>query len=134
MAVKLGTETIRMIALFEKITKIHAKDCIIDDYCVYFLVDPEKIGLAIGKNGSVIREVKRLLQKDVRILGYSNNAEDFIKTQIPRIRSIQIDNGSAIISIPPKERVTVIGKNGRNIKIIKEVLKRHFQIKIVKLR
>ncbi len=134
MTVKLGTETIRVIALFEKITKIHAKDCIIEDTCVYFLVDPEKIGLAVGKNGSTIKQVKNLLKKDVRILGYFDNAEDFIRTQIPSIKSIQINNGSIIISVPPKDRVNVIGKSGRNIKIIKEILKRHFKITQVKLR
>ena len=134
MTVKLGTETIRIIALFEKITKIHAKDCIMDDKCVYFLVDPDKIGIAVGKNGTVIKEVKRVLNKDVRVMGHSDNVEDFIKNQIQNIKSIQVNEDSVIISIPPKDRVTVIGKNGRNIKILREILKRHFKINNVKLR
>ena len=62
MAVKLGIDSIRTIALFEKITNVHAKDCLITDDCVYFLVDPDKIGLAIGKNGSVIKEVRKSLK------------------------------------------------------------------------
>jgi N utilization substance protein A len=134
MPVKLETETIRIIALFERITKIHAKDCLIMEDCVCFLVDPEKIGLAVGKNGAVIREVKSLLKKDVRVLGYAETADDFIRAQVPTVKSIEIHDGAATLSIPSKDRVMAIGKNGRNIKIIREVLRRHFDIKAVRLR
>ncbi len=134
MVVKIETDAIRIIALFESITKIHAKDCIIEDKCIYFLVDQEKIGLAVGKNGSVIKEVKKVLRKDVRVMGYPDNPEDFIKSQIPSVKSIQVSDGSLILSVPSRERVNVIGKSGRNIKIMKEILKRYFKIKDVKLR
>ena len=42
MAVKLETEDIRNLAAFEKITKVHARDCIITDNCIYFLVDSKR--------------------------------------------------------------------------------------------
>ncbi len=134
MAVKLGTECIRAMAVFEKITKVHARDCLITDECVYFLVDPEKIGLAIGKNGSVIKEVRKIFGKMIKLFGYSDNPKNFIKNIVPSVKSIEIDNDIITISIPMEERVTVIGKNGRNIKAIKKILKRHFAIKNLRLR
>lgn len=134
MAVKLGIESIRTIALFEKVTNVHAKDCLITDDFVYFLVDPDKIGLAIGKNGSVIKEVRRLLGKQVKLFGYNNKPEEMIKNMIPNIKNMTVNDGSMVISISSQDKVTVIGKNGRNIKAIKELMKRHFSIDYIKLR
>ena len=134
MAVKLGIDSIRTIALFEKVTNVHAKDCLITEDCVYFLVDPEKIGLAIGKNGAVIKEVRKSLGRQVKIFGYSDKPEEMIKNLIPNIKTMTFNNGSMVISIPSDDKVSVIGKNGRNIKAIKEIMKRHFSIKYVKLR
>lgn len=134
MAVKLGIDSIRTIALFEKITNVHAKDCLITEDCVYFLVDPHKIGLAIGKNGAVIKEVRKSLGKQVKIFGYSDKPEDMIRNMIPNIKNLNFNNGIMVITVSLEDKVAVIGKNGRNIKAIKEIMERHFSIKHIKLR
>jgi len=134
MAVKLDTETIRNIAAFEKITRVHARDCITIDECIYFLIDPEKMGVAIGKNGAVIKEVRKAFGKPVKLFGYKDNPEGFLREMIPNIKSIDINKDSITISVPNDDRVNVIGKNGRNIKAIKEIMKRHFDVKNLKLR
>ena len=51
MTIKLQTQNIRDIGVFERMTNVHVKDCIRDESCVYFMVEPGKSGLAIGKNG-----------------------------------------------------------------------------------
>ncbi len=134
MSIKLETDAIRTIALFESMTKVHAKDCLITDNCIYFLVEQSKIGLAIGKSGMVIKNVKRALNKNVKIFGYADNPEDMIKGMIPEPRSITLDNGSMVVSISPQDRVNVIGRNGENIKAIREIMKRHFSIENLRLR
>jgi len=134
MVVKLGIDSIRTIALFEKITNVHAKDCLITEDCVYFLVDPDKIGLAIGKNGTVIKEVRKSLGKQVKIFGYSDKPEDMIRNMIPNIKNLNFNNETMVITVSPEDKVAVIGKNGRNIKAIKEIMERHFSIKHIKLR
>jgi N utilization substance protein A len=134
MTVKLGTESIRTIAAFEKITKVHARDCLITENCVYFLVDPDKIGLAIGKNGFVIKDVRRVLGKNVKVFGYSNDPETMVKNIIPNIKRIEINGDSINISVPMEDKVNVIGKSGSNINAIREILKRHFSIKRFILR
>jgi N utilization substance protein A len=60
--VKLTTEGIRYIALFESLTRAVARDCYIDDENdrVIFVVKEGDMGLAIGKNGNNINRVKRL--------------------------------------------------------------------------
>ena len=70
MLVKLGTDSIRNIAAFESVTEVHAHDCLITEDCVYFLVDPANVGLAIGKNGATIRELRKIFGKTVRVFDH----------------------------------------------------------------
>ncbi len=134
MSVKLETQTIRTIAAFEKMTKVHARDCLIMEDSIYFLVNPGKIGVAIGKNGSNIREVSKAFGKNVRLFAYHDNPEEMIRAMVPSVKSVEIGKTNMSLSVPISDRVAVIGRNGRNIKAIKEIMSRHFAIKTVKLR
>lgn len=134
MTVKLGTETIRAIALFERITKVHAKDCLLTDNCDYFLVDPQKVGLAVGKNGYNIKDLRKFLGKPVKVFGYSDDPNTLIRNMIPNIKNIETNNGTMTITVPSEEKIMVIGKNGNNIKAFNEILNRHSDIKKIRLR
>jgi len=134
MTIKLTTDHIRVVGIFERLTGVHVKDCLMDEECVYFLIEPGKIGVAIGKNGSTIKNVSRALGKSVKIFEYASTPEGMIKNFIPNLKSVEVDSNGATISIPVSERSVVIGRNGRNIKIIREFLKRHFRIDNVRLK
>lgn len=134
MTVKLSTDIIRNIAAFEKITKVHPRDCLVMDDCIYFIVEQGKMGLAIGKNGEVIKEVRKVFGKPVKLFGYKDKPEDFLKNMIPSIKTYEMSGDSITITVPNTDRMAVIGKNGRNIKVIKEIMKRHFAVKNLKLR
>lgn len=134
MGVKLDTDHIRAVAIFEEISGVHVKDCIMDENSVYFLVETGKMGLAIGKNGVTIKAVEKALGKTVKIFEYADTAEGMLRNIIPNLKTIDINGDSIIITIPLNERSAVIGKNGRNIKAIREFLNRHFSIKNLKLK
>ncbi len=135
MTVKLGTDCIRTIALFEKVTKVHAKDCIINDEGAYFVVDPDKVGRAIGKNGANMKNLKRMLgNRHVKIYACNGDLESTVRNIIPSLSKMEYRDNSLFISVPKKDKVTVIGKNGRNINAIREILKRRFSVKELKLR
>jgi transcription antitermination factor NusA-like protein len=50
------------------------------------------------------------------------------------VKGLEVDGDTVTVSIPNGDRSIVIGKNGRNIKIMKEFLKRHFKINYLRLR
>ncbi|RLI98339.1 MAG: NusA-like transcription termination signal-binding factor [Candidatus Aenigmatarchaeota archaeon] len=134
MTVKLSTDSIRIIALFEKVTNVHAKDCIINDKEIYFVVGKDKVGRAIGKNGSKMKDLRRMLAgRHVKIFAYGDNLEDSVKSMIPNASKVEIKDDSVFVSVPGNEKVSVIGKNGRNINAIREILKRQFDVKKLKL-
>jgi transcription termination/antitermination protein NusA len=134
MTVLLETDTIKMVALFENVTNVHARDCIITDRCVYFLVDPKNVGAAIGKSGSITKNLSRNLGKGVKVFGYADKPDELIRNIIPNIKSIEINDDTMMVSVPPEDKTRIIGSGGRNIRFIKEVLNRHFGIKNFRLR
>ncbi|MBN2331402.1 MAG: NusA-like transcription termination signal-binding factor [Candidatus Aenigmarchaeota archaeon] len=134
MSVKLATQNIRDIAVFERITKVHAKDCIRADSCVYFMIEPGKSGLAIGKNGNVAKSVGRVIGKPVKVFEFAGDVEMMVKNMVPTAKSVEVSGDSVTVSIPETDRSVVIGRNGQNIKAVKEFLKRHFEINYLRLR
>jgi N utilization substance protein A len=134
MGVKLETDDIMVVRVFEELTKVHVKDCLINEDSVYFLVEPGKMGQAIGKNGMKIKNVCKALGKNVKIFEYSETPEGMVKNLIPNANIIELTNEKVTVSIPSSERSTVIGRNGRNIKTIRKFLNRHFKIKNLRLK
>ena len=136
MSIKLDTDTIRSINAFEKITGTEVKDCIIDGGSAYFIVNEGKIGLVIGKNGRTIRKVQDHINKKVRVFEYSENLEQFIKNIISApVESIDIKENpkKVVISVMRNKKSVVIGRDGKNLKIISQFLKRNFNVSEVKI-
>ena len=65
--VKINTDGIRYIALFENTTGATAKDCLVDDENnrVIFVVKSGDMGIAIGKNGEHINRVVKNIGRHV---------------------------------------------------------------------
>lgn len=134
MAIKLETQTIRDIGIFERMTRVHVKDCIRDESCVYFMVENGKSGIAIGRNGSIIKNVSRVLGKTVKVFEFSEKPEEMVKSMIPSAKNVEIVNDAVNVSIPNSDRSVVIGRSGRNIKVMKKFLNRHFKINYLRLK
>lgn len=141
--IRLRSEEMRYIALFENVTGAVANDCIIDDERnrIIFVVKPGDVGLAIGKHGSRIKLLKRMLRKDIDIVEYADNPEDFIRNSFApaRIKEIRItdrlDNRRvAVVTVEGKDKGIAIGKSGRTAERTRFLAKRYFQIDNVVIR
>ncbi|HKZ45349.1 MAG TPA: NusA-like transcription termination signal-binding factor [archaeon] len=128
MTVKFDTETIRLINFFENFTGVSVKDCLVNCDCIYFIVEEGKVGIAIGKNGSSVKHIERLIKKSIKLFEFSKDLKVFIKKLIPQVNDIKIkdDNGKVFVEIKveKKDKALVIGRDGRNIKVFKELLQR----------
>jgi N utilization substance protein A len=134
MTIKLTTEDVRIVGTFERMIGVHVRDCLLGEETVYFLVEPGKMGMAIGRNGIKIKNISLALRKKVKIFEYADTLEKLVHNLIPCANSININNDVVTVSIPQSERSTVIGKNGNNIKMIRHFLNRHFNIKNLRLK
>ncbi|AFV23220.1 transcription elongation factor NusA-like protein [Methanolobus psychrophilus R15] len=132
--IKLSTEGLRYIALFEELTKATVKDCIIDDGRIIYVIKAGDMGAAIGKNGDHINRVKKTVDKQIDLVEYSDEPVAFIKNAFSPItvRSVNIVDRNnkrlAYVEVSNKDKGLAIGRNGKNIEKVKLVAKRHHDI------
>jgi N utilization substance protein A len=135
--IKLASDEIRYITLFETLTGAQIRDCIIDDdnSRIIFIVNPGYAGIAIGKNGINIKRIKKVIGKNIEIVEYADSIEQFIKNALypARVKLVKVstlpDNKKTVsITVDPVDKGFAIGKDGKNIQKIKLILKRYFDI------
>jgi len=137
--VKLTTEGIRYIALFESLTGAIARDCYVDDENdrVIFVVKKGDMGLAIGKNGNNINRVKKSIGKHIEIVEYSDEVDEFVANALQPVfvKKVQVvvkeNRKLAYVEVMSKDRGIAIGKNGRNIQKAKVLAQRHYGLEDV---
>ena len=133
--IKLSTEGIRYIALFERLTGATVKDCIVDDGRIIYVIKAGDMGAAIGRNGDHINRMKKAVDKQIDLVEYSDEPVVFIKNAFGpvTVKSVNITsrNRQAIalyVEVSNKDKGLAIGRNGKNIEKVKLVAKRHHDI------
>jgi len=138
MTIELNTNTIRLLNLFENITNVRVMDCFENGDTVYYVVEEGKAGLAIGKGGSSIKYIEKIVGRHVKVYEYSPDAVEFVKNLVPVAQDVKIiqedDKTIAEIKINKKDKGIVMGRNGEKFKILKEILKRIHDINDVRLK
>ena len=138
--IKLTTDQIKLMSLFQNVTGATARDCIEDEKLdrVIFVVNPGKMGLAIGKGGITIRNLQNVVKRNVELVEYSEDPVEFLKNILnPKLVSeVKINkrlDGSmqAIVVVDPKKKGIVVGREGRNAEKARLLAKRYFQISSV---
>ncbi len=136
-AIKLSTDQIRLMSLFQKITKATARDCIEDEKMdrLIFVVNEGKMGLAIGKNGVNIKSLQNTMKRNVELVEYSNTPEKFLKNIlnpkfVSEVKINKRNDGSnqAIVLVDPKKKGIVVGREGRNAEKARLLARRYFEI------
>lgn len=134
--VRLDTEGLRYMVLFENITGAIVKDCIDDkdNNRLIFVVKSGDMGLAIGRGGENINRVEMAVGKHIELVEDSENPIDFIKNAFYpiSIKNIDIiqrgDKRIAYVDIYTKDKGLAIGRGGKNIEKVKKLLLRHHNI------
>ena len=132
MTLTFDTETIRLMTLFENVTGAPVKDCLIENDTIYFIIEEGKVGIAIGKNGNSVKHAEKMVGKTIKLFEFSKELNKFVKNLIPQATEVRIrnENEKVIIEIrvEKKDRAVVIGRDGRNLKLFKELLQRSHKV------
>jgi N utilization substance protein A len=138
--IKLTSNELRLMSLFQSVTSVTARDCVVDDKMdrVIFIISKNQMGLAIGKGGATIKQLQNVVSRKVELVEYSDDASEFIGNVLnsDMIKEIRIDERKdgtkqAIVVVDAKKKGIVVGREGRNAEKARLLAKRYFQISSV---
>jgi N utilization substance protein A len=138
--IKLTSDELRLMSLFQSITSATARDCIMDERMdrVIFVVNKGHMGLAIGKGGATIKQLQNVVAKKVELVEYSDEPAEFIRNilntdLVNEVRIIDRMDGTkqAIVVVDTKRKGVVVGRDGRNAEKARLLARRYFQISSV---
>ena len=138
--IKITETEMRYIQLLQNMTGATIVDCIVDDdeETIIFTVKKGEVGLAVGKGGEKIKRFRSMTNKQVEIYEYLPEPDKFIRNalkpaKVKDIRLVDRMEGKkiAMVNVEPKDKGIAIGKNGSNIKKIRFLASRYFQLDTV---
>jgi len=128
--IKLDSDAINLIRIFEAKTGAVVKDCIINGNDVTFIVKEGDMGLAIGKGGSVVNRLKKEFDREIHIYEHSDDPSKFIINVLfpVKVEKVEINGREARVFIDRLQKKRAIGKGGKKINTAKDLALRHFGI------
>jgi N utilization substance protein A len=135
--IKLTSEELGLMSLFQNVSGAGVRDCIIDEKNgrVIYVVNPGEMGRAIGKNGIVVKTLQHLIGKPVELVEYSDDPKTFVKNALdPKyvldVRLTEKLDGSkiAVVVVDAKKKSAIVGRNGKNAERARLLAKRYFEI------
>ncbi len=135
--IKLNTDELRLMSLFQSITSATARDCIVDGRMdrVIFVVNKGQMGLAIGKGGATIKQLQNVVAKKVELVEFSEDPVEFIRNMLnaEMVSDVKLSDRpdgtkQAVVTVDARKKGAVVGREGRNAEKARLLAKRYFQI------
>ncbi len=137
MKIKLTQQEMHYIAVAEVMTGAKIIDCIERDNRITFIVAKGKLGKAIGKEARNIKKLEGIFKKEVRFVEYDDDKKQFIINLFKpfKLEKIVINEEENRVSVVvnARDKGKAIGKEGRNINILREIAKRQHGIEEIKV-
>ncbi len=135
--IKLSTDQMRLMSLFQNVTGATARDCVEDEKQdrVIFVVNSGKMGLAIGKGGAHIKNLQNIVKRNVELVEYNDDPAKFLTNilnskLISEVKINKRPDGTtqAIVLVDPRKKGIVVGREGRNAEKARLLARRYFDI------
>jgi len=138
--IKLTSEELGLMSLFQNISGATARDCVIDSKVerVIFVVNRGEMGLAIGRSGETIKKVQKAIGKQIELVEWSDDAKQFVLNSlnpqlVTEVRVSEKPDGSKTVTVvvDEKKKGAVLGKGGRNAEKARLLARRYFSIETI---
>src|SRR3989304_569122 len=130
-------DTLRYASLFQDVTRTPGMECLDPADRMVFVVRPGQIGRAIGKKGENVAKLRRLMGRDILVVEFSEVPETFIANVFRNydVKKVEIeqrgDMKHATVTVNATLKGKAIGRGGRNLRIARALISRHFPIESV---
>ena len=128
---KYNADLMRIMSLFESLTKTPLKDCFVDkNDCLRFVVEEVYLSKAIGRKAQNIKKLQSLLNRKIKIVGFNPIIQKFVKNLVYplELKGVQEQGGVVTVSgADTHTRAHLIGKNRQNLKNYLGIIQRYFK-------
>ncbi len=134
-----SNEIMQFINMASNVTKADIMDCMVVDDKLIFIVKKGQIGIAIGANAKNLERLRSLFKKSIKFVEFDSDRERFILNLCRpyKIKKVQFDgDGESVVArveVEISDKSKIIGKDGKNIDIIRKLANRHHSIKDVQI-
>lgn len=132
--VSYDMQTIGLINLFERITRASVKDCFSIDSTLVFVVRQGDIGRAVGKQGSNLQKLTRIMKKPVKIIQFNEDPSKFALNLLFPIKPVEVRQDDDKIIIKAKDTAQkgkIFGREKTNLKRMQDIMDKYFPVKLV---
>ena len=131
-------ELMKLMDCFSQVTHASLKDCFIGPLdIIYFIVEENDIGQAVGKSGNKAKMLEKILNRKIKIVEFNPDVLQFIKNLAFPLRIKEIRQDGATITIMPIDltvRGQLIGRGGQSLRNMEQIVRRYFDIETIKVQ
>ncbi len=130
-------DTLRYASLFQDVTRTTVVDCLDTPDRIVFVVQTGDIARAIGKKGENVAKLRRLMNRDILVVEFSDVPETFISNIFRnyKVKKVEIEQRGdithATVTVEATLKGKAIGRGGKNLRTARDLIVRHFPIQSV---
>jgi len=129
MKTKYDVELIKLMSLFENITRARLKDCFYSKDKLLFVVNHGEMGKALGKKKMHIEKLEKVLNRKIKIVEFNPDIKTFIKNLMFPLRILEIKEQDGVYTIKGPDTKTkglMIGARAQNLRNYEEITRKYF--------
>jgi N utilization substance protein A len=121
------------------VTRADIMDCMVVDDKLIFIVKKGQLGVAIGAKAKNLQRLRSLFKKSIKFVEFDSDREKFIINLCKpyKIKKVEFEvEGESVVArvvVEVSDKSKIIGKDGKNIDVIRKLASRHHSIKDVQI-
>jgi NusA-like KH domain protein len=129
-------ELIKIINLFENVTRARVKDAFYMKEILTFVVFEGDMFKALGKNLVNLHKIEDMLQRKVKIVEFNSDLIKFLSNLLYPYKVKEIIQEEKIVTVKDDDTKTkglIIGAKAQNLRAYESIVKKYFDIEEIKV-
>lgn len=138
--ISISMDAMKYIQMASDLIRVDILDCIIAEDKLVFVVKQGDLGAAIGRKAVNLKKLQNVFKKTIKFVELHPDKTQFIRNLCKPFTTQNItfsgkdEETVAHVEVHPGDKSKLIGKNGQNIELIREIARRHHSIRDVQVK
>ena len=135
--VTFNEDTLGYVTIFQNVTLCTVMDCVDTGDKIIFVVGKGEASKAIGRKGETVARVRLLLKRDIQVIEFSEKPEEFVANVFHAydVKKVEIEDRDGVthatVTVETTKKGRAIGKEGKNLRMARDLIARHHAIESV---